>query len=379
MTDRRVLAQSVDLRRDKLGVSTTCHRSSFDLIPLSSIRYRHITHPYPLPNLHFYHRLEKQTNKMIGPILLGVVAAAGPGSALIIRPSPDPIQSILITSQPPVLGLDTCLQSTYYGAYGGSSAQREYIYLPTSDCLGNEHALNALDVGSLTFLDEADLGDGGRIVWVGQAGVSPEILSVEGGSMMDWWTTIQTRALSPASTTLIKRQNDPSQSHYTASSPKTLKMLHASAHSLLLSVPEEYVPILDTLLPRHLVPVALPQQAYSSSGENAWEPVPEHLAKHLANITANLTFDSALDKILNEGLQVDQLRRDIRWLTGEGPSGIESRHSFTEGAIKAAHYIKGMSYILFELFEKHSADDGRDWRRIWGELRAIPLLTRIRT
>lgn len=115
-------------------------------------------------------------------------------------------------------------------------------------------------------------------------------------------------------------------------------MLHASAHSLLLSVPNEYLPVLDTLLPRHLVPVALPQQPYARNG---WDPVPEHLARNLANITAHLKFDSALDKVLNEGLDVDELRRDIRWLTGEGPSGIESRHSFTEGAIKAAHYIKG--------------------------------------
>lgn len=71
--------------------------------------------------------------------------------------------------------------------------------------------------------------------------------------------------------------------------------------------------------------------------------MPKHLAEHLANITSGLKFDSALDKALNEGLDADQLRRDIRWLTGEGPSGIESRHSFTEGALKAAKYIKGKS------------------------------------
>jgi hypothetical protein len=40
---------------------------------------------------------------------------------------------------------------------------------------------------------------------------------------------------------------------------------------------------------------------------------------------------------------MDNVRKDVRWLTGEGPSGIESRHSFTSGAIKAAHWIKGES------------------------------------
>jgi hypothetical protein len=277
---------------------------------------------------------------MIGPLLFGAAGA----TALIIRQ--DPLQPVLITSQAPQVGLDLCLQTSYYGAYGGSTAQRDYIYLPSADCLSGPHAFDALEAGSLTYLDKADLGDG-RIVWVGQAGVKPDLLE-DDTNMLTAWSIIESRAGSPM-TAVLKRQTKP-QSHFTASTPKTLRMLHASAHSLLLSVPEEYVPILDTLLPRQLVPVALPVQPYAATtGENAWEPVPKRLAKNLANITESLKFDSKLDKVLNEGLEVDQLRRDIRWLTGEGPSGIESRHSFTEGAIKAAHYIKGQLPHVLEI------------------------------
>ena len=73
---------------------------------------------------------------------------------------------------------------------------------------------------------------------------------------------------------------------------------------------------------------------------NDWDPVPERFAKNLANLTEHLKIDPTLDKILSEGIQLDEIRRNVRWLTGEGPSGIESRHSFTEGAVKAAHWIK---------------------------------------
>jgi hypothetical protein len=71
--------------------------------------------------------------------------------------------------------------------------------------------------------------------------------------------------------------------------------------------------------------------------------VPDHLVKHLAEITANLSFSPALDRILSDGIVMDDIRRNVRWLTGEAPSGIVSRHSFTEGALKAANWIKGES------------------------------------
>jgi hypothetical protein len=301
---------------------------------------------------------------MFGQTLLGVVAATG-ATALIIRQ--DNVQSILITSQAPSAGSDACLKSSYYGAYGSTASQREYIYLPSSECLGSAHTLDAMNEGSLAFLDKADLIPDDRLVWVGQAGVAPDLLGKDGGSTAEWYSSISTKA---AETTLIKRDDQAQQSHFTAGTPKTLTMLHASAHSLLLHVPSDFVPILDTLLPRHLVPVALPLSPYAAGGgDSAWEPVPEHLAKHLANITASLKFDPSLDKVLNESLDADQLRRDIRWLTGEGPSGIESRHSFTEGAVRAAHYIKRESHRAGEL----CADAGRDWRKVGRDVR-IPSL-----
>jgi hypothetical protein len=151
------------------------------------------------------------------------------------------------------------------------------------------------------------------------------------------WELITTRANALVSKTENGAQQVLSPNGPTTQHPSVIQLIHQSPSSLLLHVPPSYVPILDTLLPPQLVPVALPQKPLAAG----WDPVPEHLVKHLANITAHLSFSPELDRIVSKGIVLDDIRRNVRWLTGEAPSGIESRHSFTEGAIKAAHWIKG--------------------------------------
>lgn len=300
---------------------------------------------------------------MRASVILGCLAASFAngvaGAALAIRQSQavDQAQAILISTEAPSSTLAPCLRSGFYGAYGAVSTQRDFIYLPSRSCLDGDDALSGFDAGSLAFLDrESQLDIGGKIVWVGQAGLDPTILP-DKIDMLDIWGGIQNLA---ATTPHVKRDISQSQSHFASSSPKTVSLIRASPWSLVLAVPAAYVPILDTLLPAHMVPVALPDDPYSyvqaaDADGDAWEPVPKHLAENLANITASLSFDAHLDKVLNDGLDIDQLRRDVRWLTGEAPSGIESRHSFTEGAIKAAHFIKGEQHHYASLRVSNAA------------------------
>jgi hypothetical protein len=154
---------------------------------------------------------------------------------------------------------------------------------------------------------------------------------------------------------------------------RPLSLVHSTERYLLLHVPHGILPIIDTLLPSHLVPVALPTQAYplgtaAANGDVAmWEPVKDKYVKYLANITSSLKFDSKLDSVLNKGIEFDEVRRSIRWLSGEGPSGIESRHSFTPGALKAAHWIKGGSRLPTSTFRNTDSEPrsgGEDWCRV---------------
>lgn len=248
--------------------------------------------------------------------LLATLAVARPA----VETSIEDVRSVVVRSE---LARSDCIAESYYGSYGGSSETKEHIYLPTSDCLT---AAQASSVSVPT-------NEKGRIIWVGPAGVDPS--SVKQGDLSAHWASIQALARSHVNT-LREEQHTFTSDVFTDS----IELLHQSDKSLLLHVPTSYLPILDTLLPAHLVPVALPSSPLSSMA--GFDAVPKHLVENLANITKHLVFDPTLSKVLNDGIQMDSIRRDVRWLTGEGPSGIESRHSFTAGAIKAAHWIKGM-------------------------------------
>ena len=251
---------------------------------------------------------------------------------------------VLITDTPP----SGCLAETYYGTYGGYG--EEHIYIPSGDCLGSK--VWAASSGSLIPLSgpaAAVGGEQGRLVWVGQAGVE----GVDNDIREDW-TGIE--SLSEVALATVPQGMVSSQDGQVVFGDRQvggggLSLLHASSKTMLLHVSSTLLPILDTLLPPHLVPVALPLSPLpralddtsapgSMATTNEWKTVPPHYARHLANITRSLKFDAGLDKVLNE-LNHDQVRRNVRWLTGEGPSGITSRHSFTPGAIKAAHWLKG--------------------------------------
>jgi hypothetical protein len=268
--------------------------------------------------------------------------------------------------------LSPCLQASYYGAYGGEVATQDHVFMPSAGCLTGMNADRFAHDGGWGMVDLVE-GEG-RIIWVGQAGVERmgrEVSEMREG-MLGSWDTI--RSLSMAHVDLQGSQ------HVLSSNQETIRLLHSTAHSLLLQVPRSLLPHLDTFLPSHLVPIALP----SSSGANTQTltlplPVPAKFAKHLADITANLTFSPLVDKVVTDGINLDDLRRNVRYLTGEGPSGIESRHSFTPGALVAATWIKGRSGSLWcrAMYSDRRADHTRQGTSYRRKLHAYALPARI--
>ena len=276
---------------------------------------------------------------------------------------------VIITSNPPH-GVHACLRSSFHGTYG--SRQDEHVYLADEDCLTRQGALSTLAAGSgsMNALSRDTLGKG-RLVWVGHAGVEGK----QDQEVGEAWDGIQFQAVQAALAMqahlaeqatpayVLGDEHAPAQvvmgAHAAAdldTAELGLTLLHQSAASMLLHVPHALLPIADTLLPSHLVPVAIPtkplpsiadvanadQDAMSTTTE--WKTVPGRFGKHLANITEHLKFDPALDSVLQR-LDMGQVRRNVRWLTGEAPSGITSRHSFTPGAIKAGKWIAGESVV----------------------------------
>jgi hypothetical protein len=274
-----------------------------------------------------------------------------------------------------------CLRNSYHGSYGGSADTALHMYLPSSDCLSKNPLTPAENASGVVFpLDYYNRGfDGGRLVWVGRAGVQdlnslngyqPSTLSAETVEAMSSIPSetqhlleesdrFLEKAMSLDSTWVPKHVSRPMRfinnllgiaPEYPPDRPEHLG---SDENSMLMYVPNRFIPVLDTLLASHLVPVVIPidpqvlpaasvqHQAQSSFAYG----VDPKLAEHLANITEHLVFDPALDKTVRE-IDLDIVRRNVRWLTGEAPSGIESRHSFTSGAVKAAHHIKG-TYIPY--------------------------------
>lgn len=286
---------------------------------------------------------------MTSRLVLFSLLASISASATAIPSTPPPASALLISSSP-THDLLPCLQSSYHGTYGGQLETQEHVFIPTDDCLYSSKALDEFTSGSIVPL-ELEKDEAGRIVWVGQAGVEPSVLAeLKEQDMGDAWDLISSR-----SKELAQPFNEDEDSQHVFSSrhhavlehTRPIRLLHQTEHSLLLHVPLSYMPIIDTLLPSHLVPVAVPTTplpatfvSSSAEAENMWEPVQHHFVKNLRNLTANLKFSPEIDRIVSEGIELNAIRRDVRWLTGEAPSGIESRHSFTEGAVKAANWLK---------------------------------------
>ena len=240
-------------------------------------------------------------------------------------------RTLLVTHAAPSRDSAECLRSTYMGAYGGSRGKQDHIYLPNLDCVETT-GLAGMDEGSLIPLDAIQGIDDGRIIWVGQAGVHPDLRAVS--NTEDAWKTIRLRARSSMGPT----SPDGAQKTFDSlSHPQPVQLLHQSSQSLLIHVPSSYLPIIDTLLPNHMVPVSLPPIEDAAP----WKAVPQPYVDYLANITKHLEFVPEMDRVLNDGIEWDAIRRNVRWLTGEAPSGIVSRHSFTDGCLKAAEWIKG--------------------------------------
>ena len=266
---------------------------------------------------------------------ISLLAFAALAASAAVLPS-DPTSFLLISTSPPTSASADCLKASFLGSYGGSRDQQDHIYFPDEACVTAQSSFDSLDSGRIIPLSSRK---DGRILWIGQAGVESEHVDYqELNTVMATWDLISNRAMSLIAARDHAQQVIAQSSTYEAlHHTEPLTLLVASPWSYLIHVPDSFLPIIDTFLPPHLVAVALP---FMTSTRTSFIPVPSHLAENLGNITANLQFSPQLDRIITEGIKLDDIRRNVRYLTGEAPSGIETRHSFTDGALQASRWIK---------------------------------------
>ncbi|KDQ06533.1 hypothetical protein BOTBODRAFT_621875 [Botryobasidium botryosum FD-172 SS1] len=116
-------------------------------------------------------------------------------------------------------------------------------------------------------------------------------------------------------------------------------VLYRDPANALVSIPSDLLAHIDILLPRLFVPIAIPATPLPLPDDLTGTPVPPAAVHYLENILAGLRFNPIIAAAVS-GISTDQMRRDIRWLTGEDGAGPTTRRSWSKGARDAADWIQ---------------------------------------
>ncbi|KIJ61219.1 hypothetical protein HYDPIDRAFT_97040 [Hydnomerulius pinastri MD-312] len=213
----------------------------------------------------------------------------------------------------------TCLTSNFYGIFGGQSVFK----LTDPTCIDSQ----SLQYEGSAFLPLQGLGHQ-QLVWIQESAVDASLRTPDyEAEVEDFIRALRTgdTILPSVSQTVLSAQD--------ASGPVSL--LYHNGNSGIVVVPSEGAAhALSSFLPRFWKASPIPSEPVS------YLPVPQPAVDHVRGLLASLRFDPVVSSIVN-GISVEQMRKDIRYLTGEdGVSGIMSRHSFSGDSRVAADWIK---------------------------------------
>ncbi|KAF9057901.1 hypothetical protein BJ165DRAFT_87713 [Panaeolus papilionaceus] len=215
-----------------------------------------------------------------------------------------------------------CASQNYYGSYIDAGNVYTVFKVDDNSCV---HALTSLneDVGYFAPAPPSDT----QLVWLRKSAIDDSLKSDSDDPLVylqDLWA--------PTS-----RDGDHAQvvldSSYTTIN-KEFDVHYASDNALLLSMDPSRATHIDTHLPAFWKSTLLP------TTPSSYIPVPPSAVEPVKHILANLKFNPQVASVVNN-ISLAQIKNDIRFLTGEdGKSGIVSRHSFSEGALTAANWLK---------------------------------------
>lgn len=241
---------------------------------------------------------------------------------LLGPPTASIVFALVIASYNPLARLPdaTLCSEFYYGSVG----TRSFLRLPhgESPC---SRALLAQDPGFFARhpvipVGREELG----FLWLERAAVEESLRS--GGE--DELTEYLDRLSASVSPTTTEGQ----QALYPAMN--AVEVITKNSVFALLHVDTRRIRPLEVTLP------ALWKGTILSDTPVAFVPVPPPAVERVREILGKVKFDPWIASIVNN-ISIPQMRNDIRFLTGEdGKSGIESRHSFSDGILVAAEWIK---------------------------------------
>ncbi|KDQ06328.1 hypothetical protein BOTBODRAFT_39668 [Botryobasidium botryosum FD-172 SS1] len=225
-----------------------------------------------------------------------------------------------------------CLSTSYFGSYGRPVPHK--VYFPAESCYGL--ATSLLESGAVLYLSDDDR-ESRTLLWVQEAGVDDsargDALSFSAELDRLAQLTLRDAHLQDETTSLGAEQVIMSSGSSTTS--PAVNVIYRDSANALISVPSHALPYIDALLPRLFVPIALPFSPLPQGST----PVPSDAVHRVQKLLTGLRFSPIIASII-DSLSINQMKRDIRWLTGEDGEGPLSRHSFSRGALEAADWIQ---------------------------------------
>ncbi len=229
--------------------------------------------------------------------------------------------SLLVTQADPFLLHEKtpCLGVGYYG----SSYSGKYHFFGTSD----NACVDLATSSSLMQPVTVHAGDSSQLVWLEKAAVDPSVISGESFSLDLLIQNLQ--ALSP-------RPLEEQQQVLGAIEEPFFEVLNADdiSNTALLRMGRTMALSIDTHLPPVYRSMLIPSTPMSLI------PVSSPAIGRVQEILSHVKFDPSIAGIVNN-ISLPQMQNDIRFLTGEDPkSSIVSRHSFSDGVLVAAQWLK---------------------------------------
>ncbi|KAF8556754.1 Zn-dependent exopeptidase [Imleria badia] len=220
-----------------------------------------------------------------------------------------PYADVVAQSVPP------CLSNSFYGIYG------EQALFKPADAVCVTAQLGSPVVVPLPAGDD-------QLVWIQESAIDDALRTTEYDAQVEdffQWLRTDDAVVPPAADY---------QTVLAQPSPALALLYHSPAHAIVAVPDADTAHALSTFLPRYWKASPIPPTPV------AYLPVPAQAVDHIRKLLASLRFDPVVASTVN-GISVDGMRKDIRYLTNEdGTSGIESRHSFSDGSRVAAAWLK---------------------------------------
>lgn len=132
--------------------------------------------------------------------------------------------------------------------------------------------------------------------------------------------------------TTLWRQTEHNQ--HVLGSTRAMEVLRQDEDTALVIIDRSQTMLVDYHLPPFWKSVLLPEEPLAAI------PVPSSSVDRVRQLLDTAKHDPVIESIV-ESLSIPKMKDDIRYLTGEDPeSPIISRHSFSEGVLLAADWLK---------------------------------------